>query len=72
MPGVVGGVVPPGGVVIPGGVVVSGVAVVVELAETSPVALTLKLKVLLDEACSGPPADTLMRHFPSEAVAVTA
>ena len=51
---------------------VSGSTVVVELAETVPVALTLKLKVLFDEAFRGPPTDTLMRHFPSEAVAVTA
>ena len=62
-----------GGVVL-GGVVLGGVVLggVVELAETVPDELTLKLKVLLGEAFSGPPPDTLMRHFPSEAVAVTA
>ena len=63
-----------GGVTVSVGVVLGGVVPggIVGLAVTVPVELTLKLKVLLGEAFIGPPDDTLMRHFPSEAVAVTA
>ncbi len=40
-------------------------------AVTAPDAFTSKLNVLFAEACSGPPAVTLMRSLPFEGVALT-